>query len=276
MQQRGSKITNKLPSNNNSFGSELKGFINYNLLNSLNFLLLLFILGTGLALSHQGPFFKMKGSLYIKTLLRLQVESALAAEIVPSELHETLGIYREAESLILEVRKVQKSVMLDKETVHKGMIKFMKGKFYWETTDPEKNLVIYDGKTLWTIQYPPADFKDMPLQVAKMRIKNKKNSPIILAEIFGTRPIESIFKIKQKSKDGALISYDLKEKKSEFGLKNLTLKLDTKEKRVVSLEYLDEVENEIKIEFRSTQFNIKIKPSLFNYKPPKKAQVTEY
>jgi histidyl-tRNA synthetase len=42
------------------------------------------------------------------------------------------------------------------------------------------------------------------------------------------------------------------------------------------LEYLDEVENETKLEFRSTQFNMKVKSSLFNYKPPKTAKITEY
>jgi outer membrane lipoprotein-sorting protein len=199
-----------------------------------------------------------------------------AADDIPAELNDTLGVYRQSESMILEVRKTVKNSMLDKETTFKGMIRFVKGKFYWETSDPEKNLVIYDLKTLWTIQYPPAEFKDMPLQVAKMSMKSKKNSPIILAEIFGTRPINSVFKVKLKSKNGALMSYDLTEKKSQFGLKNLTLKIDAKAQRVVSIEYVDEVENETKIEFRSTQFNIKVKSSLFNYKPPKNAQVTEY
>lgn len=97
-----------------------------------------------------------------------------------------------------------------------------------------------------------------------------------MAEIFGTRPLETIFDVKQKSKNGALVAYELKEKKVEFGLKNLILKADVKSQRIASLEYLDEVENETKIEFRSTQFNAKIKSSLFKFKPPKGAQVTEY
>lgn len=198
------------------------------------------------------------------------------ASVVPAELSGILDVYRQSESIILEVRKTQKNPILDKEVVQKGMIRFVKGKFYWETTDPEKNLVVYDGTTLWTVQYPPAEFKEMPLQVAKMKIKNKKNSPIILAEIFGIRPIQSIFSVKQKSKDGTLINYELKEKKSELGLKNLMLKVDAKTKRVASLEYLDEVENEVKLEFRSTQFNVKVKQSIFDYKPPKTAKVTEY
>jgi outer membrane lipoprotein carrier protein len=166
--------------------------------------------------------------------------------------------------------------MLDKETTFKGMIRFVKGKFYWETSDPEKNLVVYNGKTLWTVQYPPPEFKKMALQVAKMDIKSKKNSPIILADIFGERPIEEVFVVKQGKKDGSMVNFDLKEKKSEFGLKDLRMKVDTKSQRVVSIEYVDEVDNETKIEFRSTQFNVKIKKTLFNYKPPKGAQITEY
>lgn len=204
------------------------------------------------------------------------VPFASFAEEVPAELNDTLEVYRKSESIILEVRKTVKNVMLDKETVFKGMIRFVKGKFYWETTEPEKSLVVYDGKTLWTVQYPPAEFKGVPLQVAKMHIKSKKNSPIILAEIFGTRPLQTVFKVKQKSKDGSIVLYELKEKKTEFGLKNLILKVDVKTQRVASIEYLDEVENETKIEFRATQFNVKVKQSLFKYNPPKNAQVTEY
>lgn len=194
---------------------------------------------------------------------------------VPSELSETLSQYKQSESMILEVRKTLTNTMLDKEVVSKGMIRFVKGKFYWETTDPEKSLVIYNGKTLWTVQYPPAEFKDMPLQVGKMGVKSKKNSPIILSEIFGTRPLDTVFTIKQKSKSGNFYLYDLKEIKTDFGLKNLVLKIDNKEQRVVSIEYVDEVENETKIEFRSTQFNMKIRSSIFEYKPPKDAKVTD-
>lgn len=214
--------------------------------------------------------FLIVGAIFLFSIWRPVVAS------VPTELSGILDVYRQSESIILEVRKTQKNPILDKEVVQKGMIRFVKGKFYWETTDPEKNLVVYDGTTLWTVQYPPAEFKEMPLQVAKMKIKNKKNSPIILAEIFGIRPIQSIFSVKQKSKDGTLINYELKEKKSELGLKNLMLKVDVKTKRVASLEYLDEVENEVKLEFRSTQFNVKVKQSIFDYKPPKTAKVTEY
>ena len=197
------------------------------------------------------------------------------AEVVPQELSDTLSIYRQSGSMILEVRKTVKNPILEKETTFKGIIRFQKGKFYWETTEPEKNLVIYDGKTLWNIQYPPIEMKEAPLQIAKTKVRSKKNSPIILAEIFGTRPIQSVFDVKQKSKDGALFVYELKEKKTEFGLKNLLMKVDVKAQRIATLEYLDEVENEVKIEFRSTQFDVKIKQSLFKYTPPKNALVTE-
>lgn len=212
----------------------------------------------------------------LSSLILVFSTNLYSAEIVPLEISQTLSIYRQSENMVLEVRKTVKNTMLEKETLFKGMIRFMKGKFYWETQEPEKSLIVYDGTILWTIQYPPIEFKKMPLQVAKMKIKSKKNSPIILAEIFGTRPIESVFTVKQKSRNGVIILYELKEKKSEFGLKNLILKIDSKAQRVVSIEYVDEVENETKIEFRATQFNIKIKQSLFNYKPPKDAQITEY
>lgn len=213
---------------------------------------------------------------FILTGFSLLFMVAFARAEVPAELNDTLVVYRQAESMILEVRKTVKMPALEKETVFKGMIKLLKGKFYWDTTEPEKNLLIYDGKVLWNVQYPPAEFKEAPLQVAKIGVKGKNKSPLILSEVFGSRPLDQIFEAKQKSKDGGLVSFQLKPKKDDLNLTNITLKIDTKAQRVVSLEYLDEVENETKLDFRSTQFNIKIRSGLFDYKPPKNAKVTEY
>lgn len=68
------------------------------------------------------------------------------AEEIPSELNETLETYRQSESMILEVRKTVKNVMLDKENTFKGMIRFVKGKFYWETSDPKKTWLFMMAK----------------------------------------------------------------------------------------------------------------------------------
>ena len=204
------------------------------------------------------------------------ISTSGAAEAVPSDLIATIQVYRKAESLLFEVRKTVKNPMLEKETTFKGIIKLLKGKFYWETTEPEKSLLIYDGKLLWSVQYPPQEFKDAPLQVAKMNLKAQKKSPLILSDLFGTRPFGQIFKVEAKSKNGNIVEYNLKEKKSDTGLKNLVIKVDNKAQRIVSLSYLDEVDNETRIDFRSTQFDIKIRQGLFSYKPPQNAKVTEY
>lgn len=199
-----------------------------------------------------------------------------AADTLPEELTQTLQEYRKSKGLILEVRKTIKNTMLEKETTFKGEIQFAQGKFYWETSEPERNLLVYDGSLLWNVQYPPAEFKKMPLQVAKMSLKSKKNSPLIIVDIFGQRPLEEVFQVTAKGKVGDLSSFELKEKKTDLGLKNLTLKVDSKQRRVVALEYLDEVDNETKLEFVGTQLNAKVKQTIFKYKPPANAKVTEY
>jgi outer membrane lipoprotein-sorting protein len=155
------------------------------------------------------------------------------------------------------------------------VIQLAEGKFHWETSGPEKNLLVFDGQFLWNVQFPPEEFKSAPLQVAKMSLK-AKNSPLIILEIFGQKPLDTFFKVTTKKTEGDVTSFALKEKKVDLGLKDITLKINAKDHRVVSLSYLDEVENETVLAFKATQLDAKLKEDLFSYKPPKGAQVTEY
>lgn len=194
---------------------------------------------------------------------------------VPAELKETLQVYKESKGMVLDVNKTIKNIMLDKETNYPGVIQLAEGKFNWETTGPEKNLLVFDGHYLWNIQYPPAEFKSAQLQVAKMSMK-AKNSPLIILEIFGKNSIDKYFTVSVKNQEGDTSAFTLKEKKTDLGLKDITLKINTKEHRVVSLEYKDEVDNQTIIAFKATQLDAKLKHDLFSYTPPKEAQVTEY
>ncbi|MEY4617476.1 MAG: outer rane lipoprotein carrier protein [Pseudomonadota bacterium] len=194
---------------------------------------------------------------------------------MPIDLSATLKFYQESKGLVLEVNKSVKNTMLDKETNYPGLIQLADGKFHWETTSPDKNLLVFDGSFLWNIQYPPEDFKSAPLQVAKMSLKSK-NSPLIILEIFGSKPLSQFFGVTTKLQDGDIIKYALKEKKMDLGLKNIILTINKKDHRVVSLSYVDELENETILSIKETQLDAKLKTDLFSYKPPKGAQVTEY
>lgn len=197
-------------------------------------------------------------------------------EALPEELQSTLNEYRSSRGTILLVNKIVKNVVMDKQTNFVGKIQMAGGKFYWETTEPEKSLLVYDGRYLWNVQYPGEALKNAPLQVVRLNIKKKNSSPLLILDIFGKRPLQDLFTVtEQPNKEEKHLFYLLKEKKLDLGLKDLTLKIDPKERRVLGLSYRDDLDNETKIEFKQTQLNSKVNQKIFTYNPPKGAQVTE-
>ncbi len=201
--------------------------------------------------------------------------SLSAAKSDPANLDKVMKNYKQADTVILDVRKTVKSEILDKETVYKGVIRFSKGKLHWTNEEPSKSLIIYDGSILWSIQYPPAEFKSPP-QVAKTKLKKGKSSPLVLTSLLGDKPLKKYFEVAPDNIDGIYQTFKLKEIKNTLGVKDILLTIDTKLDRLVKLQYIDEVENLTKLEFRGTQFNEVIKPTMFSFKPPKGITVQEY
>ena len=82
----------------------------------------------------------------------------------------------------MNVEKTVTSEMLAKETTYSGKIKLSNGKFRWENESPEKTLLLFDGKNLFSVQYPSKEF-NTGTQVAKSKIdeKGKKQSIEYLA-----------------------------------------------------------------------------------------------
>jgi outer membrane lipoprotein-sorting protein len=186
-----------------------------------------------------------------------------------------LKTFQQAKLAVLKVEKKVSYELLGTEKIHKGMVFLSKGRMRWETQTPERELIIFDGKTFWNVQFPSEDFPG-PVQVSKSTLskgKNEKNSAYqVISKILSGEKLDSEIEIQRKVEKKETI-YLIKSNSSEFQLKDF--KVVFADQRLVSMSYLDEVENKTKISFLDIEFKKKADAKLFQFKPPKDAKVTE-
>ncbi len=223
----------------------------------------------------------MKFKIYLSGLTFFAIVLATASFANPKPEAETSTLatvvqkYRQAKLSTLAVDKTVTSEILEKKSVYQGKIYISAGKFRWETDQPEKSLLVYDGSHLWNVQYPAKEFEEANLQVTKSKLSDKAKGQNILSSLFGKQPLGKIFSIKKdetsSSKDQTV--YSLEPKDDTLEIKEI--RLTTVSKLISKVQYKDEVGNLTELIFTKTSLSGKPSPGLFKYSPPKGAKVTE-
>jgi outer membrane lipoprotein carrier protein len=181
--------------------------------------------------------------------------------------------YRSTKLVEMSVEKTVKSELLGKETKHEGKIFLGAGKFRWENTKPEKTLLVYDGKTIWSEQSPPPEFGG-PVQVARGKVDKKTKSHILLSTLIGT-DIKKNFKVLSDKKEGDILTVDVQPLQDDLNIKAMSLRLNTKDNTLNQVSYKDDIGNTTTLTFTNVNFLKSEKKNLFKYQPPKDAQVTD-
>lgn len=192
-----------------------------------------------------------------------------------SEAPDLKGLLKQFQKVPLvtfQVEKKTKSELLGNETSALGTIYISSDKFRWDSHGKEKSKVIYDGKTIWTIQDPPEGFQVAP-QVTKMKVSKKSEGQLVLKSLFSNK-FESHFKILNKKKNNSKWVYKLAPSKEKSIFTELEVHIDSKNK-IAEIAYVDEVQNKIQVLINKIEKSNKLNKKLFEYKPPTGAQVTE-
>lgn len=214
----------------------------------------------------------LKCFLSIVSLL-LSVQCFATAGASSEALEQIMTKYRSAKLVEMSVDKTVTSELLGRQTLYKGRIFLGKEKFRWENDTPEKTLLVFDGQTIWSEQNLSEEFGG-PVQVAKGKVNRKNRSHILLSALLGEK-ISKNFKTLRSSVKGNDYMIELKPIGDDLIIKSLVMVLDSKGKILKSISYKDDIGNLTKMDFLNVKFLDKEKNSLFNYKPPKGAQVTE-
>lgn len=173
----------------------------------------------------------------------------------------------------LDVEKTVVSDLLNKTMISKGEIFLGDGKFRWETTEPEKSLIVFDGKTVWTMQTAPAGLEG-PAQVTKASLTAKSKDQILVKLLSGGK-ISSKFRLlgSEKNDEGTVLK--MEPVKPDVTVKNFFLILGGKPERLQEIRYTDDVGNLTKIRILKNEAVKKPSASLFEFQVPKDAEVNE-
>lgn len=188
--------------------------------------------------------------------------------------HATVFL-RSPKIMKLQVEKTVVSELLGKTTSSTGEIIFGQGKFRWETMKPEKSLVVFDGKTFWTLQEPPKELGG-PAQVTRSRIDGKARDQILIKLLSGGK-LSSKFKVDDAvpvagKKD---VVIHLSPLKPDPNVKAFSVLLTGQPERLEEIRYTDEVGNQTTIRILDSTTVKKPAADLFKFEAPKGAEVSD-
>jgi outer membrane lipoprotein carrier protein len=215
----------------------------------------------------------LKFFLPLPLFIGLWLPSSAVASPKLKLLNTTISKYRSAAVVEMTVQKILKSELLDKKSSSEGKIYLSKEKFRFDIDSPEKSQIIFDGETIWSIQHPPAELPG-PVQIAKSKLGKNTQKQILISTLFSPGGIKKNFKITNMSETTLVEKFAFVPLTKELSLKLLKMSISKKDKVIEEMSYIDDVGNETILDFKSTRFNTQAQKKLFQYTPPKGAQVT--
>lgn len=201
-------------------------------------------------------------------LLSFFTVAAFAKPAGLSKVQAALDHIRSGQGFESPVTKTVSEALLDKKTKSTGQIYFSKGKMRLEFTEPEKLLLVFDGRYVWQeSEFDEGERKQTI--VTKMKAGELKKGNALLAALLGEKNVLKKFKMK-KVEDGVFEFSPKDEKIVE--VTELDVRFDKNKLKAIG--YTDSLDNKVEFEFD----DLKEKPlpaEKFQYKPPKEAEVSD-
>lgn len=172
----------------------------------------------------------------------------------------------------LEVEKSVTSELLQKTTTSQGEIFLGQGKLRWEVKTPEKALILFDGKFLWTEQFVTGEADETP-QVTKSKIAKSQKDQDLIKLLTGEK-WSNYLTIAEESKEGENDIIKMSPKSTSSDIKEFSFVVNGKGV-LTELRYVDEVGNATSLKILKSETVKKPKKGLFTYKVPASAQVNE-
>lgn len=183
------------------------------------------------------------------------------AKSAADEIGKMLTNIRSMEASIVQTLENQKGKKIGKDTFGSMMLE-KPGKFRWETTRPNHQLIIVNKN--FSIMY------DVDLEQAVKRKVDYQNpgSPALL--LSGSQnSLKKSFDVKKKSKD----LFELTPKTKGSSYKNISILFA--KGRPIKMVILDNLEQKSTITFKNIKVNVKIPSNKFLFNPPKNVEVLE-
>ena len=185
---------------------------------------------------------------------------------VDVDLKSVLKKYAKVPELQIEFEKEVKSKALGSAKNSSGVL-YLTGKaFRLEEVKPDQTTVIFDGKSLWTLQYPPPEFGNEP-EISRSRLSKKNQDQMILASLLKGR-FDEVFRVDRKEDS----RFYLKLKKANENVTGLQVQVGASD--VEQIIWSDDLGNETLFKLSKVTRRER-DPSRYQFKPPKGAKVME-
>lgn len=186
------------------------------------------------------------------------------------EVDAVLAKYREAAAIEAKVKKTVVNEVMGMDNKSSGEFYFSKGKLRMDITEPEKTVLVYDGKFVWMEQ----EIEDGKKLVTKLRTNELKRSKSVLTALFEKKDVLRNFKHLKSSKDGESQTHLFEPKSSKDEQEVRELEVTLKKKEIERISYKDQLENKVTFDFSEVRRG-EVPAKKFTYKVPKGAEVTE-
>jgi outer membrane lipoprotein carrier protein len=137
------------------------------------------------------------------------------------------------------------------------------GKFRWNYAQPYEQQIVSDGKKIWIY--------DVDLQQVTVQKQNASMNATPMALVDGRMELKQAFNVRELDNRDGVYRLELISKSHNSDFKNVVVGLDKTGLRFLQLH--DHFDQTTDIVFNALQVNVKLKQSLFDFKPPKGADV---
>ncbi len=177
------------------------------------------------------------------------------------------------QSMKMKVAQTTKS-MIGTETKHRGTMVISKGRLRMELDGEPKSLLVVNKNNLWAVTYPDEMFKDSKFQVIKANVSTKKGRAKNPLSVLSQGGFFKFFIASgsQKEANGDFLFF-LSPRSEETELRRAQVRVSPDGKSIRLLKYWDTLENEVQMDFSDVEVVKSVDEKLFDYTPPKNADV---
>lgn len=190
---------------------------------------------------------------------------AKTSETAQQVLENMTLTYSQVNYMKSNFEQIEKSQLLGTEQKSKGKLEYSKGKIRLDFDDKEKGLLIKGDKKVWQVA-----------QDGSVVVMDKSKAlPSIFDAVFTDVKVWKKMKSKFTKKSGKYALIEVDTLQQVPNIKNLNLKIDQNKRTIEQMTYVDDLNNEITINFKNVRFFNTARNERFVYEIKPSDKVTE-
>lgn len=195
-----------------------------------------------------------------------------AFSVQAQTLQKALQKYSKATSIQFDIKRTDEKVILGTKSEAAGILKYQKNRIYIQQNSDKKTELFYSDKVLTLVDHPDADFGADGKR--KVTVIKKTVPPLVksLLNLFSNpKNFNKDFSVVTQAESEGVYTATLKSKLAN--IKNLNLKINSKDLSLVEMSFVDDVDTKTTLQFSNLQLNKKMSKTDFQFKPLKTDEV---